>query len=542
MDQNSSPIVPESDLNSTEFQDYEGPILPPGLGFDLTRLLTAESLRGVAAVVVSTLVLRTPSRSPRSFAILLGIILLAWAFGGLIELRDPTKRTSWGVARLLLLVVFGVGLLLDVGFTGVRLGQAVGVALIVIGLLNAIRGIRASDRNSRIEPLLEALFYVALGLALVASPLSVMGLAVLVLAVYWFLAGIATVVVNLRLDDRQIAPSNTWQMFLEWIQTRPNTADDRSQLYEKLFFEGEESPRRLSRFFALMGFATAIATFGVISDSTAVVIGAMLVAPLMTPLMGTSLGMTMGWPRRAFMSGGVALAGIVFAVGLGILFGWMYGPEVSTITNSQVASRIGPTLVDLMIAVAAGGAGAFALSRPDVSDSLPGVAVAIALVPPLAVVGLMISQSSWSAAWGALLLFITNMVAILLIGGIVFVLTGVVPVLRLSENTGWVKRSLGMVAVLGIAVVAILGGSADTFRRQTAGLATAEAVVDDWIAGTDLNIQSSVYVDEVYKLVLTGSDSPPPVDELGSAIEDAIGEPIPISVTLIPTNSLEYSP
>jgi uncharacterized membrane protein HdeD (DUF308 family) len=221
----------------------------------------------------------------------------------LFELRDPTKRTGWAVIRLLFLAVFGVGLLLDTGFSGVGLSRAAGVALIAIGALNAVRGIRASDRTSRVEPLLEALLYVALGVALVVAPLSVMGLAVLLVAVYWFLAGIATVVVNLRLDDRQIAPSNTWQMFLEWIQTRPNTADDRKQLYEKLFFEGEESPRRLSRFFSLMGFATAIATFGVISDSTAVVIGAMLVAPLMTPLMGTSLGMTMGWPRRAVMSG-----------------------------------------------------------------------------------------------------------------------------------------------------------------------------------------------------------------------------------------------
>ncbi len=478
----------------------------------------------------------------RSFAILLAIILLAWAIGGLFELRDPAKRSGWAITRLVFLLAFGVGLLLDTGFTGVRLGQAAGIALMVIGLLSAVRGFRASDRESLVEALLEALLYVALGVALVVSPLSVMGLAVLLVAVYWFLSGIATVVVNLRLDDRQIAPSNTWQMFLEWIQTRPNTADDRNQLYQKLFFEGEESPRRLSRFFALMGFATAIATFGIISDSTAVVIGAMLVAPLMTPLMGTSLGMTMGWPRRALMSGGVALAGILFAIGLGILFGWMYGPEISTVTNSQVASRIGPTLVDLMIAVAAGGAGAFALSRPDVSDSLPGVAVAIALVPPLSVVGLMISQSSWSAASGALLLFVTNMVAILLIGGILFVLTGVVPVLRLSENKGWVKRSLGMVAVLGIAVVAVLGGSADTFRRQIADLAKAENVVDGWIEGTDLMVQSSVYDGETYRLVLAGADSPPPVDELGSAMEDALGEAFPISVTLVPTETLDFTP
>lgn len=538
-----APTLPDStDPMPDEFRDYDGPTLPPGLGFDWTRLFTAESLRGVAAVVVSTLVLRTPSRSPRSFAILLAIILLSWALGGLVQMRDPAKRTRWEVLRVAFLLAFGIGLLFAKGFTGERLGQIMGIVLIAIGLVNALRGFRKNEAESRFEPVLGALFYFALGTALFVAPQPVLGLAILLLAIYWFIAGIATVAVNARLDDRQIAPSNTWQMFLEWVQTRPNTADDRNQLYEKLFFEGEESSRRLSRFFALMGFATAIATFGIISDSTAVVIGAMLVAPLMTPLMGTSLSMTMGWPKRAYMSGGVALAGIVFAIGLGILFGWMYPPDISTTFNSQVASRIGPTLVDLMVAVAAGGAGAFALSRPDVSDSLPGVAVAIALVPPLAVVGLMISQSNWSAASGALLLFVTNMVSILLIGGLVFVLTGVVPILRLAGNTRWVKRTIGMVAVLGIGVIAVLGGTAETFRRQSIGLSQAAVAVDQWIDGTDLVVQSASYDDAIYRVVLTGSDTPPSVDMLGSAIETAVGEPIALSVTLVPTQILEYTP
>lgn len=530
------------DLESAEFQDYDGSLLPAGVGFDFSRLLTAESLRGLAAVIVSILVLRTPSQSPRAFAALLGIVLLAWALGGTAELRDPAERTAWGITRVLFLAVLGFALLFVTGFTGERLGQAGGIALAVIGLLTGFRGFRQAAPGSRVEPLLEALIYLALGGALIAAPLTVLGLAILLLSLYWFLTGLATVVTNIRLDDRQIAPSNTWQMFLEWVQTRPNTADDRSQLYDKLFFEGDEGPRRLTRFFALMGFATGIAAFGIVADSTAVVIGAMLVAPLMTPLMGTALSMTMGWPRRAFMSGTVALAGVGFAIVLSILFGWMYGPDISTVANSQVASRIGPTLVDLIIAVAAGGAGGFALSRPDVSDSLPGVAVAIALVPPLAVVGLMISQANWSAASGASLLFATNLVAIILIGGLVFVLTGVVPLLRLAQNKHWVRRSLGMVAVMAIAVVAILGVNAENFRRQTAGLERAEEVVDVWLGDTALVVSSAVYEDDVYKVVLTGPSDPPPIDDLGSAMEQEFGVPIALSVTVVPTQTLKYEP
>jgi uncharacterized hydrophobic protein (TIGR00271 family) len=389
--------------------------------------------------------------------------------------------------------------------------------------------------------MLGAFFYLAIGAALVASPASILGLAVLFLATYWFVAGVLTLITNIRLDDRTIEPGGVWQTFLAWIQTRPNTADDRRQLYDKLFYEGDIGPRRLSRFFTLMGFATAIAAFGIIGDSTAVVIGAMLVAPLMTPLMGTSLAMVMGWPRRAFMSGGVALGGILFAVGLSVLFGWVYGPEVSTVANSQVASRIGPTVVDLAIAMAAGGAGAFALSRPDVSDSLPGVAVAIALVPPLAVVGLMVSQAEWSAASGALLLFVTNLVAILLVGGGVFILTGVVPVLRLVENRAWVKKSVGMVAVLAIAVIATLGVSADTFQKQTAGIAAAENVVADWLGDSGLRVIGSEYVDGEFFIIVEGSEEPPPVDDLAAAFEEEFGQAVSVSVKWVPTTTFEFA-
>jgi uncharacterized hydrophobic protein (TIGR00271 family) len=541
MNQDAQPTDrPAVEPSAEEFQDYDGPYLPEGSGFDLSQLLTGDSLRGMAAIVVSVLVLRSPSMSPRTFAFLMAAILVAWAVGGVVELRHAESRTGWNLARVFFLVAAAAGLLLVPDFTGEDLGQAGGFALIGVGLINGYRGFRGRESGTLLEPMLGSVFYLVIGVALLASPRSILGLVVLSLSIYWFLAGVLTLVTNIRLDDRTIEPGGVWQTFLAWIQTRPNTADDRHQLYGKLFYEGDEGPRRLSRFFTLMGFATAIAAFGIIGDSTAVVIGAMLVAPLMTPLMGTSLAMVMGWPRRASMSGLVALGGILFAIGLSVLFGWIYGPEISTVANSQVASRIGPTIVDLAIAIAAGGAGAFALSRPDVSDSLPGVAVAIALVPPLAVIGLMISQANWSAASGALLLFTTNLVAILLVGGGVFILTGVVPVLRLFENTSWVKRSLGMVAVLAIAVVATLGASAENFQRQTAGLEAAEMVVAEWLGDSDLRVIGFEYSDGEFFITLEGAEEPPLVDDLAAGIAEDLGQPFGVSVKWVPTTTFEY--
>ncbi|MEE8376079.1 MAG: DUF389 domain-containing protein [Acidimicrobiia bacterium] len=526
---------------SQEFQDYQGPLLPEGTGFDPSQLLTADSLRGIAAIVVSVMVLRSPSASPRTFGILIGAILLAWAVGGVADLRHDESRTGWDIARVVFLVVAAAGIFLIPDFTGEQLGRVGGATLIVLGVVNGYRAFRGRESSGLLEPMLGGFFYVAIGTALMISPKSILGLVVLLLATYWFLAGVLTLVTNIRLDDRTIEPGGVWQTFLAWIQTRPNTADDRRQLYDKLFYEGDIGPRRLSRFFALMGFATGIAAFGIIGDSTAVVIGAMLVAPLMTPLMGTSLAMVMGWPRRAFMSGGVALGGILVAIGLSVLFGWMYGPDISTVANSQVASRIGPTVVDLAIAIAAGGAGAFALSRPDVSDSLPGVAVAIALVPPLAVVGLMISQAEWSAASGALLLFVTNLVAILLVGGGVFILTGVVPVLRLFENKSWAKKSLGMVAVLAIAVIATLGVSADTFQKQTAGIAAAESVAADWLGDSGLRVIGSEYLDGEFAIIVEGAEEPPPIDDLAAAFEEEFGQAVSVSVKWVPTTTFEFA-
>ena len=541
MTQDPAPIE-QADLDPAldEFQDYDGPILPHGVGFDWSQLFTPASLRGMAAIVVSILVLRTPSQSAKAFALLLAAILIAWSVGGLAELRDPEKRSALGVARVTVLLILAGGLIFWPRFTAEQLGRLGGAALIAGGLLNGYRNFRSGDGGSRIEALLGSILYVTLGAALIISPSAILGLAILGLSIYWFVAGVLTLITNVRLDDRQIEPSGTFETFLEWIQTRPNTADDRIQLYDKLFYEGVHGPRRLSRFFTLMGFATAIAAFGVIGDSTAVVIGAMLVAPLMTPLMGTSLAMVMGWPKRALMSGLVALGGIGFAIGLSILFGWAYGPEISAVVNTQVASRIGPTLVDLVIAIAAGGAGAFALSRPDVSDSLPGVAVAIALVPPLAVVGLMISQNNWNAASGAMLLFVTNLVAIILVGASVFILTGVVPLLQLAKNSRRIKLSLGMVGVLAIFVIAILGATADDFRQQTAGTAAAEQVIQDWLGDSELRVIETELSPEVFLITIEGPDQPPPVEDLAVGIEEAFDHSVDISIEWIPTAVFEY--
>ena len=194
---------------------------------------------------------------------------------------------------------------------------------------------------------------------------------------------------------------------------------------EKLFIERPHTARRLTDFFALLLFASFIATYGVLSNSTATVIGAMIVAPLMGPIMATTAAVVMGSGSRALRAFSLTVIGIGTVILFAYLLAWVV-PDVmiSFESNGEIASRISPGLYALLTALGAGAAGAYILSRSEISDSMGGVAIAISLVPPLCVVGISLQQARWDAAAGAFLLFMTNYLAILLAGGIVFLSHG----------------------------------------------------------------------------------------------------------------------
>ena len=142
----------------------------------------------------------------------------------------------------------------------------------------------------------------------------------------------------------------------------------------------------------------------------------MIVAPLMTPILGTVLSVVTGDKANLAVPLALVVAGAVAVVAIAWLLGQLVQIDVVADTNTQVAGRVHPRLIDLVAAIATGVVGSFAMVRSDVSDTLPGVAIAISLVPPLAVVGLTLEAGATGQASGALLLFVTNVVAILLSG------------------------------------------------------------------------------------------------------------------------------
>ncbi|MFK7739174.1 MAG: DUF389 domain-containing protein [Planctomycetota bacterium] len=168
-------------------------------------------------------------------------------------------------------------------------------------------------------------------------------------------------------------------------------------------------------FVALTSLSTVIAAFGLLQNSAAVIIGAMLIAPLMTPILGVGLAITQGNAQLARRAAQAILLGVGTAFVLAAIVG--YCDDTSgelRVASDEMLARGWPGLLDLFVAFASGLAAAYAHSRPGLIAALPGVAIAAALVPPIATSGLAFSSGDYELAYGALLLFVTNMVAIVL--------------------------------------------------------------------------------------------------------------------------------
>ncbi|MGV0029000.1 DUF389 domain-containing protein [Phormidesmis priestleyi] len=173
-----------------------------------------------------------------------------------------------------------------------------------------------------------------------------------------------------------------------------------------------------------------IATLGLLSNSVAVIIGAMIIAPLMLPIRAlafSALTANIQLFRQSLIALGV---GTLLAVGIACSLGLVSG--LSSF-GSEILSRTKPTLLDLGIAIAAGGISGYAKLQPKISGSLAGTAIAVALMPPICVVGLGVSHANWSLSLGATLLYLTNLLGIILACMMAFLITGCSPLKRAQK-------------------------------------------------------------------------------------------------------------
>lgn len=282
-------------------------------------------------------------------------------------------------------------------------------------------------------------------------------------------------------------------------------------------------------FTLMMAMSVLVAIMGLSANSAALVIGAMLIAPLMTPVLGIAASIAMALGDATVRAAGTVTAATVGAIGVSYLIaGWLPGE----LLTEEVMARTAPDARDLVVALAAGVAGSYATARPDVSSSLPGVAIAVALVPPLAVVGITLRAGEADLALGALLLYATNLAAIVTVSTMVFIAAGFVPGRRLLSMAPRVIAG-GLAALVVVAILGVLLGtrSYDSAQRSTEVTQIRDAT-KIWLEGTFNEFVVSVDGTDV-DVTVTGPTQIPASSDLRAEIADILGEQPTLRVTWI---------
>lgn len=320
--------------------------------------------------------------------------------------------------------------------------------------------------------------------------------------------------------------------------TKARKATVISELYES------SSPN--TDFFVLVILSCTIATLGLIINSPAVIIGAMLVAPLMSPILGLSMASISGQSRLLKRSLLAVLEGFGSAVVLSAFLAWLtfrlpYG-DLARIP-SEVLARSNPSLLDLGIALAGGAAAAYALAHPRLSAALPGVAIATALMPPICTIGIGIAMLNGSVVLGALLLFLTNLTAISFSGIITFAMMGFSP-RRVSEKEEtsrnvWISAMLVLIVSIPLALFAYNTlNEARTYQRTSA--AVMESIPPTVKASlVEIHISSQGQTKNIEVVLRTSRElTHQQVVAMQSDIADQLQRPVALELVTIPMQML----
>lgn len=180
-------------------------------------------------------------------------------------------------------------------------------------------------------------------------------------------------------------------------------------------------------FFFLTALSSALAALGLLLDNPSIIIGAMVVAPLTTPMFDLALSAIIFRTKQMLVSLVSSVVGAVLAITTGSIIGFISTfldgrrPEI----NIEIASRLEPSLLFFLVAFLSGIAGAYAYSRPKVPETITGIAISVAVIPPLAVTGIGIVMQSSFVIMQSTLLYILNFFGIVLGSILTFILVGI---------------------------------------------------------------------------------------------------------------------
>jgi uncharacterized hydrophobic protein (TIGR00271 family) len=306
---------------------------------------------------------------------------------------------------------------------------------------------------------------------------------------------------------------------------------------DDLFPEGDAWRRSLVTFSVLLVLAAFIASFGLYQDSVASIIGAMVVAPLGGAIMAFGGALVTARDRWMVITFVQVLAGALTVVVIGFLVSLIM-PNLLALTPSLQA-RTSPGLLDLGVALAAGAAGAYVAVRRTGTDALPGVAIAVSLVPPLATVGICLELGRADDAAGALLLFTTNFAAIVVAACVVFALAGATPDRAMLRERHRVRNGM-VIAVVALVMISIPLLSTGVSRGLDAIRANEGApVVRSWIGDRDLTVSSWSIAGSAIDLTLTGPDAPGDPATLAKSLATTLGIPVDLDLRYLPGTHTE---
>ncbi|STZ63864.1 uncharacterized hydrophobic domain [Moraxella lacunata] len=308
-------------------------------------------------------------------------------------------------------------------------------------------------------------------------------------------------------------------------------------------------------FFIMNGLSAVIAGYGLLANSPAVVIGAMLVAMMLSPI--TSMALAVIDARLSLLktSFQTLIGGILLIFAIGMVLGFLYPDHVMT---GEILARTSPTTMDLVVALAGGTAGAYAMVSPNLSVAVVGVAVATALVPPLTASGILLSAGHFSLAMGALLLAVTNMLAIQFTNALVLWLFGFRRTLndddvgKLGQLGQFLKRNFAVLMAL-----VVIGGylsfnfshtlNEQNFERQSNAL--IEKSIEhqaNYLVSSSINKEQKVHI---LRAVIQGSQPPSQaqVYELEKAIQKIADDTfknrtIKLQIRFVPETVIESTP
>ncbi len=186
-------------------------------------------------------------------------------------------------------------------------------------------------------------------------------------------------------------------------------------------------------FFYITSLAVLMATLGLLLDSASIVIGSMLIAPVLYPILGVALGLVMSNPEVIGRS--IFTLGKSFAIGIGLAALATVLFSEGSVETFEVLSRTEPSLLHFLVAVAAGAAVSFALGQPEWSETLPGIAISVALIPPLAVIGVGIADWNLAIVTGSTVMLLMNLAGIIFAAMITFSLMNLYEKQHIAEST-----------------------------------------------------------------------------------------------------------